>query len=75
MSKRVIVEFICDVCSQIVAIEQYADNPAGRIATTQPYPKGWKRSTANSAIDICPDCPMPVAEEVSRGKEHCTQKG
>lgn len=68
MAKRVIVEFICDVCARIVAIEHYSGNMNGHIAKVHPYPKGWRMGIGGEAIDVCPDCPIPEVEIIERGQ-------
>ena len=67
MAKRIVVEFICDVCARIAAVEAHSSNMTGNIHKLYPYPKGWKTSEANKGIDVCPDCPMPGVEKEQTG--------
>jgi hypothetical protein len=67
MAKRVIVEFICDVCARIIAFEHVSHSFAGSVATVNPYPKGWKSTRSQGkTVDACPDCDLPIAEEIAK---------
>lgn len=66
MSRRIIIQFICDVCSRIESIEQMNINQTGAVAILSPYPKGWRYPQGSNQIDICPDCVTPQVEAVKR---------
>lgn len=71
MAKRIVIEFICDVCARIASVEAHSRNMTGNVAKVYPYPKGWHTSPENSSIDVCPDCPMPVVGTVTNTQEPC----
>lgn len=65
MAKRIVIEFICDVCARIASFEHFSGSFVGNVFKAHPYPKDWKvRHKDGKTIDVCPDCPMPSIEEV-----------
>lgn len=66
MSKRIIVEFTCDVCQ--CTAEVYAVMPVntGRETKLYSYPRGWATLAEDTSKDICRKC-------VKKADEHCRQ--
>lgn len=66
MSKRVVVEFICDGCGNSAQVSAVTPVKPGRNMKLYSYPQGWKTSSENTGIDICPQC-------VRKANDMCTQ--
>lgn len=66
MSKRVVVEFVCDGCGSTEQVSAVTPVKPGQQKKLYSYPKGWKTSSEDTGIDICPRC-------VRKANDICTQ--
>lgn len=68
MSKRVVVEFVCDGCGATAQVSAVTPVEPGRNIKLYSYPKGWQTSTENTGTDICPRCVRKANDMCAQGR-------